>query len=94
MGAAAGWSFKSPSRRHVSNLDRIMPGAASDCDQTKTAGACYSVRGETLEARQVKSCVASHRSVKYALRTFSRNPTFTAVAVIALGLGVGARTLK
>jgi len=71
-------------RRHVARRGSLAA--------QRKIGGLVQIKEECREERRVDLIENCVRDLRYALRLLSRNPSFTAVTVMTLAMGIGANT--
>lgn len=82
-------------RFHVERQrDKYISGGMAPNEATRRVrldfGTTDSIKDQCRDAWGIRALDEIHRNVRYAIRTFAKRPGFTTVAVLTLGLGIGA----
>src|SRR5215472_1050934 len=75
-----------------SHLDAGVDDERDPAEARRALGSALRYREESRDARVAIWLEQAIRDVRYGLRLLARTPTFTTVAAISLGLGIGANT--
>ena len=79
-------------QRTAENIAAGMRTEDAACEAHKRFGNLQSIREECRDTRGASFGEASWRDIGFGLRTLRKNPGFAAVAILTVGLGVGANT--
>jgi predicted permease len=74
------------------NIARGMPAAEARAAAQRKLGNITLIREEIYQMNTIALLNTLARDVHYGLRTFAKNPLFTAVALLTLAIGIGANT--
>jgi len=74
------------------NLSQGMPPEEARDTALRELGGVAQIEGQCREARRISLIENGLQDLRFALRTMTKNPGFTAVVIITMALGIGVNT--